>query len=237
MAEASPTMNAKGELQELFMARNQPVPSYDEATTQGPPHMTTFTTVVRHVSWEGRSFCGQGATKKAAERAAAAAALAYIRQPAAAAAAAPAVPAPPSPSPPSLQWPCHINPEDISKCLRVILIDLDSTQSEVFSTIAPNPGTFIMGFISRRSKLDTRTAAFPVKIVASDLPDSVDVAIIWTLAKLVYREFLPPTAEVTIISDDEFKDPVPAVVADLTTGRVAVRAVTWDTFVAGGRAA
>lgn len=65
--------NSKGALQEWTQAHGQALPTYRLLTREGPVHLSTFTV---QVSIEGRPVAeGSGASKQAAEKAAAAAAL------------------------------------------------------------------------------------------------------------------------------------------------------------------
>ena len=69
--------NPKGELQELLQARSDAGPEYRLLETSGPDHARRFACVVRHRGQELAR--GEGASKKAAEVAAADAALKVLR--------------------------------------------------------------------------------------------------------------------------------------------------------------
>ncbi len=72
-ADDGPGVDAKSRLQELVQQTSVDVPEYDVIAVDGPDHARTFTVVVR---WRGRELGkGRGATKKAAQQAAAADAL------------------------------------------------------------------------------------------------------------------------------------------------------------------
>jgi ribonuclease-3 len=69
----SPALDPKSELQERVQARGEPAPTYRVVRSEGPPHDPTF--VVEVLVGERVLAQGEGASKKAAERAAATAAL------------------------------------------------------------------------------------------------------------------------------------------------------------------
>lgn len=72
-ADRRPGVDAKSRLQELVQQTSVDVPEYDVIAADGPDHARTFTVAVR---WRGRELGrGRGATKKAAQQAAAADAL------------------------------------------------------------------------------------------------------------------------------------------------------------------
>lgn len=67
--DARPGLDPKTRLQELFQKTTVEVPEYNIIAAEGPAHARTFTAVVL---WQGQELGrGRGATKKAAERAAA----------------------------------------------------------------------------------------------------------------------------------------------------------------------
>lgn len=75
-ADAQSVVDPKSRLQELLQQTGGEVPEYDVVAAEGPDHARTFTVVVR---WRGRELGrGRGATKKAAQQAAAADALARL---------------------------------------------------------------------------------------------------------------------------------------------------------------